>query len=100
MKNLKRSAFGLSFLIALLCLQGCEDSQKPLAVYRTENPDYQTEKLFTDDGCTVYKFSDEGRSHYFAKCVDAKKVEVIGTHSETCGKNCTKTLDENVKTIR
>jgi hypothetical protein len=23
MKNLKRSAFGLSFLIALLCLQGC-----------------------------------------------------------------------------
>jgi hypothetical protein len=24
MKNLKRSAFGLSFLIALLCLQGCK----------------------------------------------------------------------------
>jgi hypothetical protein len=26
MKNLKRSAFGLSFLIALLCLQGCYDA--------------------------------------------------------------------------
>lgn len=26
MKNLKRSALGLSFLIALLCLQGCSDS--------------------------------------------------------------------------
>lgn len=28
MKNLKRSALGLSFLIALLCLQGCEQAKK------------------------------------------------------------------------
>ena len=28
MKNLKRSAYGLSFLIALLCLQGCGNDLK------------------------------------------------------------------------
>jgi len=30
MKNLKRATFGLSFLIALLCLHGCGDGDKKL----------------------------------------------------------------------
>jgi hypothetical protein len=45
------------------------------------------------DGCTVFRFSDEGRSHYFADC----RGSVIGTHAEQRGKTST-TLDEEIPT--
>lgn len=96
MKNLKRSALGLSFLIALLCLCGCEKA--PEAVYRTSNPEVRVERLFTEDGCTVYRFEDSGRNHYFAKCEAGKKVTTISQHGESCGKNCHRTVDENIET--
>lgn len=43
MKNLKRSALGLSFLIALLCLQGCEENTQ--GMYQVENYRCSSEQL-------------------------------------------------------
>lgn len=58
MKNLNRSALGLSFLIALLCLWGCEtDADKKM---RTENS-YRNYNE-TKDGIRYFKTCIEGNS--------------------------------------
>lgn len=82
--------------LAILCaaLIGC--SKTPEKVEMTTNPEIPVETLFTHDGCTVYRFVDVGRAHYFAKCPEA--VEVIGTYSESCGKGCVSYHDENIRT--
>ena len=42
------------------------------------------------DGCTVYKFYDNFRWHYFTKCG--------GTVTESCGKNCSRPRTESLTT--
>ena len=82
MNNLKRATFGLSIFIALLCA-ACE--KVPEETSRTTNPNVGVEKLFSHDGCTVYRFEDGGRSHYFTKCIDAKSQAIS---QQSCGKSC------------
>jgi hypothetical protein len=91
MKNLKRSALGLSFLIALLCA-ACD--KVPEETSQTSNPNVQAEKLFTHDGCTVYRFYDGGRNHYFSKCDNAKSQTIS---QQSCGKHCVR--DEVVSSL-
>ena len=43
MKNLKRATFGLSFFIALLCLQGCAENTD--GIYQVENYRCTSEQL-------------------------------------------------------
>lgn len=43
MKNFKRAAFGLSFFIALLCLQGCGENTD--GIYQVENYRCTSEQL-------------------------------------------------------
>lgn len=43
MKNLKRSALGLSIFIALLCLQGCDENTN--GIYQVENYRCTSEQL-------------------------------------------------------
>lgn len=43
MKNLKRTAFGLTFSVALLCLQGCKENTNKL--YEVENYRCTSEQL-------------------------------------------------------
>lgn len=47
MKNLKRATFWLSFLIALLCLQGCEnfDTERCLQTVQEKYPEAKEVKL-------------------------------------------------------
>ena len=97
MKNLKRSALGLSILIALLCLQGC--AKDPVSVSGTSNGDVKVATLFEHDGCTTYRFVDAGEHHYYVKCSDSNKVTTISTKTESCGKNCTRSYDENIDTV-
>lgn len=52
--------------------------------------------LSTTDGCTVYAFTNEGRTHYFTRC--GSKVETETTWTENCGKNCTKQMSGNITT--
>jgi hypothetical protein len=70
-------------VIAALFIAGC--GQKPMASATTGNPELPASKMFTYDGCTVYRFSDYGQPHYFAKC-DGKAAST--QWSESCGKGC------------
>lgn len=45
--------------------------------------DYHVRKLFTTDGCTVYRFFDTGDYHYMTNC-----TSTITTITKSCGKNC------------
>ena len=55
-----------------------------------DNPEFIVEKLFTHDGCIVYRFSDIGRVRYFVKC----GCNNSGVRWEdSCGKNCTEEYD-------
>lgn len=44
---------------------------------------FQVDKLFTVEGCTVYRFYDAGR-RYFTDCKGSTEWQ------ESCGKNCSK----------
>lgn len=56
------------FLVALiaLALLGCENDAE--GTVRSSNSNFHVEQLFTVDECTVYRFRDGGRNHYFARC--------------------------------
>ena len=50
--------------IFAIALAACEGSAESTRVVR----DYEIEKLFEQDGCTMYRFSDAGDRHYFVTC--------------------------------
>lgn len=78
-------------LIAILCIftSGC--NQEALSSKQTDNPNFNVEKLFSEDGCTVYRFYDAG-IHYFSKCENNSSVSA----KHSCGKNCSK--EERINT--
>lgn len=55
-------------------------------------------KINEVDGCSIYTFYriSDGRNHYFTKCSD--KVTTESSHTESCGKNCTKQVTETIVT--
>ena len=66
MKNLKRSALGLSFLIALLCLQGCtskEDGKK-----HNDSVRKYSKQCFDGAAQNVATVSGEGMSDLAWQC--------------------------------
>lgn len=84
----------ITSLLILLLVVGC--AKEPESVSNTSNPEFNVEKLFVHDGCTVYRFSNSWRDHYFARC--RQETETIGSHSEPCGKGCITRRDENIRT--
>lgn len=52
----------------------------------SSNEEIKVDRLFTHDGCTVYRFADYGAARYFARCGD----QVQFSHQEPCGKGCTR----------
>lgn len=72
---------------ALLTLLGC--SNKPLEAIKTDNKEMVVEKLFTVEGCTVYRFRDTG-AHYFTNCKGStstnKLVGKVIKHETISGK--------------
>lgn len=71
-------------LFMLLALVSCE-GVKPVSIHKVgKNEATQVEKLFTIDGCTVYKFEDNGRTVHFTNCQGSTHYQ------ESCGKNCTR----------
>lgn len=75
--------FGLTFIIYFVFL---EFNKNLLETTKTNNQDYEVSKLFTKDGCDVYRFRDAGYSRYFVKCENAQAGV---SWSESCGKGCT-----------
>ena len=50
------------------------------------------------DNCTVYIWKNGSYNSYFTKCDNTNKVVTEFSHSESCGKACTKKVDEKVET--
>ena len=71
-------------MIAALTVAGCNKAPEYSAPAGRE---FVVDKLFTHEGCTVYRFSDGGYSRYFAKCGE-DSVTAHTEWRETCGKNC------------
>ena len=68
-------------VIVILSLGACtKQAETSMAAGR----EFTVDKLFTAEGCTVYRFQDAGRSRYFSKCQNNSTT----SWSESCGKNC------------
>lgn len=82
---MKKSIIALALLAALT---GCTKQAESSAAAGVE---FRVDRLFTHDGCTVYRFHDGGRSRYFAKCEGAATSSM--EWRESCGQNCTRPVD-------
>ena len=75
----------LAAMLPLLLLTGCykqaESSSRP------SNGEFEVQKLFEHQGCTVYRFYHSGY-RYYTRC----KSDVTTTWNESCGKNCTRSV--------
>lgn len=74
-------------LAALVLLAGCKTDKVPEASAHVGGG-YQVDRLFTHEGCTVYRFVDNGYNRYFSRCDGAAASEV--SWAEGCGKGCTR----------
>jgi hypothetical protein len=76
-----RSLKMLCVAATLLVLAGC-NKQAESAV--TVGHGYNVEKLFTADGCTVYRFAD-GSYRYFTNCSGSTFGDTGGKHPQPVG---------------
>lgn len=53
-------------ILFLLLLAGC--SVKPIETIKTNNNKINVEKLFTHEGCSIYRFQDCGYYRYYVNC--------------------------------
>jgi hypothetical protein len=81
--------------VGVVVIVGC--TKDPVSTTYTNNPEVPVSVLFEYDGCKMYRFADDGRHHYYAKCENAK-VQTENSHTESCGKNCTRTVEDNIFT--
>ena len=75
-------------LAALAMVAGCE---KPAESVAHTGAGFTVERLFTHDGCTVYRFSDSYK-RYFTRC-DGIAAQSTTTWQESCGKSCTREIE-------
>lgn len=73
-------------ILTVALLAGCS---KPAETSTAVGKEFVVDKLFTHEGCTVYRFSDGGNSRYFTNCQGST------TWREGCGKNCTRDMKIN-----
>ena len=67
-------------VLALTVLAGCS---KPAETSTAVGVEFTVDKLFTHEGCTVYRFYDGG-TRYFTNCQGST------SWTEQCGKGCTR----------
>lgn len=83
-------------LLAIASLAAC--SVDASGVVQTDNPNFTVEKLFTIDGCNVYRFGD-GESRYVVTCPDGRAAAGGSiTHTTSTG-NQTQTYTEPTESI-
>jgi len=66
-------------LAITLAIVGCS---KPAETSTSVGRDFVVDKLFTHEGCSVYRFSDGGYNRYFTNCNGS------ANWNESCGNNC------------
>lgn len=65
---MKKALIGV--LAAMALLTGCEKASESTVVVGVES-DFKVGRLFTVDGCTAYRFYDNGRAIYYTSCKGA-----------------------------
>jgi hypothetical protein len=79
----------VKYLIVIsLLLAACT---KPAEQTSNVNAQFEVDRLFTNEGCTVYRFNDAGH-HYYVVC-DGNPESIS---QKSCGKGCVR--DENIRT--
>ena len=76
----------LLLLLVAFTLAGCEKTPETSS---HAGVDFVVEKLFTHEGCTVYRFRDSGNKRYFTNCSGSTNW------TESCGENCTRPIGIN-----
>ena len=76
-------------LAALAMVAGCE---KPAEAVAHTGVGFTVERLFTHEGCAVFRFEDGGRNRYFTRC-DGIAAQSTTTWQESCGKSCTREIE-------
>ena len=76
-------------LAALAMVAGCD---KPAESIVRTGVEFTVERLFTHEGCTVFRFKDGGSNRYFTRC-DGIAAQSTTTWQESCGKNCTRPVE-------
>lgn len=78
-------------IISALLLTACNNQPESMVT----KGEFKVERLFTNEGCTAYRFNDGGRYIYYTNCSGTTQ----STHSSPCGKTtCSET--NNVNTYR
>jgi len=72
----------------ITCVLGLASCMKPPESSTPAGIEFKVDKLFTHEGCTVYRFNDGG-IRYFTNCSGAT------SWIENCGKNCSKNVGVN-----
>ena len=75
-------------VLATTMVAGCE---KPAEAVAHAKEKFAVERLFTHDGCTVYRFRDYN-PRYFTRC-DGITAQSTTTWQGSCGKNCTRPVE-------
>ena len=76
-------------LAALAMVAGCN---KPAESDVRTGMGFTVERLFTHEGCTVFRFEDGGSNRYFTRC-DGIAAQSTTTWQESCGRNCTRPVE-------
>lgn len=84
--------------IALAVMLSACEGVSPVSRSRTDNVEVTVEKLFTHEGCAVYRFHDDGRPHYYVVC-DRGAAQASDDTRESTGK-ITSYHDANIVTVR
>lgn len=64
----------IAFAAVALALSGC--ARDPVETSRTDNPQINVEKLFEHEGCSVYRFMDNGSYVYYSNCQGSTQSRV------------------------
>lgn len=87
MVNRRYYKFGGAYLLIavglMLSFSGC---RKPPENSTPAGHGFVVEKLFTHEGCSVYRFYDSINPRYFTNCTGSTNWD------ENCGKNCRKSV--------
>lgn len=81
---MKRLIILIMAIAASACTKQAMESSTP-----SGNSNFTVDKLFTQDGCTVYRFYDAGK-RYFVKCTSG---DARTEWREQCGKNCSRPVE-------
>lgn len=85
-------------IIALLSLVVAGCGNKGEQEKQSSNPNFNVTRLFTHEGCAVYRFSDVGAYRYYAVCGGHASTD----WTEGCGKGCTRnvSIDTAIREVR